>query len=315
MADDKRHQMEQRAREDAAKIDQPSHGLAGVAVPGEESRKGRLVEDAKQAFSRMPQGPPEGQESRGRAKGKAYPGPSRMEMGEKMKGRLAGMGRMVAGTATGEQVNVNGAVAVARAEEANIVGASGAVITAGDTTFTGGTMAVLSGGETQIRAGGAPIIVSGDDISIDRGGGALLIARKIDVDDRGFAGVAVGRVKVKDGGKVIISTLPAIMLGLAFGAAFALVRSLITPQRPPTVGERLRSAVGMREPTFGERVSSALGMREPTIGERVIGAVGAGALSSGELRSMVRDAAKEARRQAKAARERVAELGSQDGRG
>jgi len=315
MADDKRHRMEQKAREDAAKIDQPAHGLAGVAVPGEESQKGRLVDDAKQAFSRMPEGPPVGQESRGREKGGGHPGPSRMGIGGAMKGRMAGMGRMVAGTATGEQVNVNGAVAVARAEEANIVGASGAVITAGDTTFTGGTMAVVSGGETQIRAGGAPIIVSGDDIAIEKGGGALLIARKIDVEDRGFAGVALGRVKVKDGGTVIISTLPAIVLGLAFGAAFALIRSALTPQRPPTVGERLRSAVGMREPTFGERVSSALGMREPTIGERVVGAVGAGALSSKELRSMVRDAAKEARRQAKAARERVAELSLPDGRG
>lgn len=336
MADDMRRDMEDKAKRDAERIDHP-FSQGGVAVPGDESQPGRLVGDAKAAFEEQQRR--QGGQMQGQQGGQSAPRmetqPQRMgggKVGDEMKStRTSGMGgmgmggmqgqgsRMMTMTAQAETLTVKGACAVARGEDVKVTGASGAVVSGGDTDFTGGTMAVVSGGETRIHAGGAPLIISGDEIEIEKGGGALLIARKVEVEENGFAGVAIGRVKVENGGKVLISTLPAILMGAAVGATFALVSSLLGG-RSRGIVQSAREAVMPEEPGMMSRlagaitaapiVSSLTGGGESMM-EQMRGASSemmtraARADSRRRMAMAMRDAQKAARQARKAARERI----------
>lgn len=139
-------------------------------------------------------------------------------------------GGIVAGAVMAEQVRVNGIVGVSRAEQdTTIKGASAVVFSGNDANVTGGAGAFVSRGGMTVTGGGGPVLVSGGDMDVARGGGGLLVARRAVVRDGGVVGVALAReMDVRDGGRVLITGLAAVLMGVAAGAAFAVVRQVLT---------------------------------------------------------------------------------------
>lgn len=150
--------------------------------------------------------------------------------------------KRLAGKVQAESVSVNGMCGVTQAGDAHVKGASGVVMSKGKTDFTGGAGVMMAGGDLDLHAGGAPVIMSRGESTIERGGGALIVTRKASIGEHGYAGVVLaGKVKVKDGGKVLITAVPAMLMGAMVGVSFALLRSML---KGSGGSRRMRSSSG-----------------------------------------------------------------------
>lgn len=166
----------------------------------------------------------------------AEPGVGEAESGEQSTGPL------VRGTAEARDVDVTGAVGVARGESTKVTGIAG----------------VVTGTQTKLT-GYANVVGARDEVRIEKGAAAVALAgREVELKDHGYAAIAVApKVEVQEGGRVLITALVAILGGLAIGTGFGIVviGGIVLLRRS---GFFLRSP---GEQSFGARAEAQLSRR------------------------------------------------------
>jgi hypothetical protein len=146
-------------------------------------------------------------------------------------------------TETAEGSQATRFAAVARAEQVTVTGIAG---------FVSATKAKL--------AGGAPIVMASDEVEIEKGGAFIALAGKeVELKDHAYVGFALSpKVEVKEGGRVFVTPLIAILIGLAIGGGFGLVAVLgywAIARRGPFA--RMRARRAMKNGAFGQVTQAA----------------------------------------------------------
>lgn len=116
---------------------------------------------------------------------------------------------------TGDEVNVRQAGAVA-------------ILARNDLSLgEGGGQMLACGNNMTVTNGGGWFLACGNRLTITNGGGAIAAGRHVDVR-HGTVGVALGaQVTVGEGGRVLVGTREAAVIGLAAGLACALLSRLL----------------------------------------------------------------------------------------
>jgi hypothetical protein len=80
--------------------------------------------------------------------------------------------------------------------------------------------------EVDLEQGGVGLALSTGEVELDSGGAAVMVGAKAEIEG-GFVGLLVaGKTSVGEGGRVLIGTRQALLLGLALGASWGLMRVL-----------------------------------------------------------------------------------------
>jgi hypothetical protein len=106
-------------------------------------------------------------------------------------------------------------------ERAEVRGIAGVVH--GSRIATRGITGMAIGDKVEVT-GLTPVAFSSHKTEIERGAAGVAVGRDVVVSGPGMVGAALGmKVEVKDGGRVLVTPLIAVIIGLAVGMGFGLV--------------------------------------------------------------------------------------------
>jgi hypothetical protein len=96
----------------------------------------------------------------------------------------------------------------------------------------GGATALVAGGDMHVEQGGGQVLVVGGDLDIHTGGAQFAIAGgEVNATHSTLGLVFARQVTVSEDSKVLFNTPQAVVFGLAFGAAYALMNRLFFRRR------------------------------------------------------------------------------------
>ncbi|MGB9750921.1 MAG: hypothetical protein C0183_13855 [Roseiflexus castenholzii] len=109
---------------------------------------------------------------------------------------------------------------------------AGVVTTSGNTALSQGFAgALFAGHDAALTSSGSMIITAGHDLEVQGGGGGMLLADTVYVADTTIPLVIARNVNASGNTRILLNTPQAIALGLACGAALALIGAIIRRRR------------------------------------------------------------------------------------